>query len=128
MKTATRRRPARFRRLTRRPAPTAAIRIPLAEELRVAFEGLIVQHINGQADDGWVALHLADRRRDLPSWDRWALWEDLTDAYQRWQDAQNGEVCWDHVEPEYRDPDLYEEKMRAELDERLDDLVSGAAR
>ncbi|MGI8333415.1 hypothetical protein ACRYCC_25980 [Actinomadura scrupuli] len=109
---------------------TATAEQVLAEEIRSSLESLVVLHQNGEVDDGWVMLHLVDWRPDLPSWDRWALWQDLSAAHQRWQDAENPDVDinWDLVEPELRDPQLYADKMRGEVDELIEQLVSGGGR
>lgn len=104
-------------------AQTTTIRTPLVTEIRDAMESLAADHINGQVDDGWVMLHLIDRRPDLSPWARWALWEDLCTAYTDWDKAEGGDVNWDQVEPELRDSQVYAEAMRAALDEQLDQLV-----
>lgn len=106
------------------------IRTRLVDDIRTGLESLVVLHTNGEVDDAWVMLNLVGRRPDLSPWERWALWEDLSGAHQRWQDAENPDVDinWDLVEPEYRDPQRYADKMRGEVEDLLEQLVSGGAR
>jgi hypothetical protein len=78
----------------------------MAEQVRTAMESLAVRYINGGVDDGWVQMHLRDRRPDMHWWDAWALWEALCDAHRAWDDLGTDEA-------------------RAAFDEQLDLLVHG---
>jgi hypothetical protein len=90
----------------------------LTEAMRQAFEQLAEQNLNDPQLDGHMMLVLSP-------WARWALWLDVRDAYLTWSNAENGDINWDEVEAEYRDPERYALKMRAELDEHLDTLMDG---
>lgn len=97
----------------------------LTEAMRQAFEELAEQNLNDPQLDGHMMLVLTERRADLSPWARWALWLDVRDAYQRWDDAQNGEVPLGPLENDLRCAEYYVERMRADLDELLDTLMDG---
>jgi hypothetical protein len=54
-----------------------------ADDFREDFERLWESVRNGDASEEWAATCMRDHRPDLPPWDRWAIWEQLDDAFSR---------------------------------------------